>query len=367
MKYVYTFLIFLITTHPAWGLLEFEDATSPEFVTSARALAMGNAYMSKVDDGWAPFYNPAGLGTVRGLRFHLSNLHLETNNGYFDITGGSGNFFSSAGNYTRAFDPVGLRDLHAESPGEISHARFQLFPNITFRGISFGYMYIQQNRARLRSTADDFEIAERTDYGPVLAVNLSFFGGVLKVGGTATLLTRKQLQKDFAADDPIEIDADTDYTKGTMTHITAGSRITLPFWALPTLSAVVRNSGETEWSSPELSGAPPVIPQTVDYSFSLTPNLGRTSRIHMEVTMRDATNEYENVPSQRKLQAGIEIDYVRKVFVRFGYGDGWGSGGIGVRNNKFAFDLSTYAIEASEDGVREEEDRRYAISISGGF
>ena len=58
---------------------------------------------------------------------------------------------------------------------------------------------------------------------------------------------------------------------------------------------------------------------------------------------------------------------MRKMFVRFGFGDGWGSGGVGVRNKDFQFDLTTYAIEASDEGYREKEDRRYAISISQGF
>ena len=55
------------------------------------------------------------------------------------------------------------------------------------------------------------------------------------------------------------------------------------------------------------------------------------------------------------------------MFVRFGYGDGWGSAGIGVRNKDFAFDLTSYAVEASADGEREEEDRRYIMSVSAGF
>ena len=55
---------------PAAGraALDFEDHSFPELVTSARALAMGNAYICKVDDSWSAFYNPAGLGTVRSFQ-----------------------------------------------------------------------------------------------------------------------------------------------------------------------------------------------------------------------------------------------------------------------------------------------------------
>ncbi|MBT4790869.1 MAG: hypothetical protein HON90_04810 [Halobacteriovoraceae bacterium] len=364
MKKIFLFFIFL--SQSAWALVPFEDAVSPELITSARALALGNAYMSKVDDAWSAFYNPAGLGTVRGLQIHLTNLHLETNNGFLNVTS-NGAFTDSLSKYTDAFKPDGLRSLHAAKPGNLSHARFQTFPNITFRGITLGYMYSQQNRARLQSLNDSFEISERVDSGPVMALSASLFGGIVKFGATVIYLTRKELQKDFLSTDPITVDSSVDYKKGTMTHITSGFRLTMPFAGLPTFSAVLRNSSATEFDSEELGGLPDEIPQTVDYALSITPNLGRTIRLHWEIAQKDVGDRYDTVPAQRKLMTGIEFDYMRKMFVRFGYGDGWGSSGIGVRNKDFSFDLTSYAIEASADGVREDEDRRYILSISAGI
>ena len=219
----------------------------------------------------------------------------------------------------------------------------------------------------LKSMTDSFEISERTDSGPVLALSASLFGGILKFGATAIHLTRQELQKDFLPTETIEINTGVDYKKGSMTHLVLGTRLTLPFTYLPTFSVVLRNSSQSRFNTPEQGGVPDRIPQTVDYSFSLTPNLGKTLRLHWEIANKDITNKYSSVPGQRKLMTGVEFDYMRKMFVRFGYGDEWGSGGIGVRNKKFAFDLTTYAIEASEDGIRKNEDRRYILSVSGGF
>lgn len=365
MNVFYFFLFFLATK--AYAILPFEDAVNPELVTSARALAMGNAYMSKVDDGWSAFYNPAGLGTVRGLQFQPGNIHIETNSGYLKITGGSGSFSDASANYGKALDVTALRDLHVATPGYIAHARAQAFPNLTYRGITLGYMYVQQNRSRLKSATDNFEVAERIDSGPVMAFSLSLFGGIIKFGAAATYLTRKELQKDFTPSESVSIDSETDYKKGNMTHMTAGTRLTLPIATLPTFSLVVRNSSASEFDTATLGGLPEEIPQTVDGSFSITPNLGRVFRFHWEIAQKDVGNRYETVPAQRKLMTGIEFDYMRKMFVRFGYGDGWGSGGVGVRNNDFAFDLTSYAIEASDDGVRKEEDRRFILSISAGI
>lgn len=362
-------LLTFIWHNSALAILDFEDASSPELITSARAKAMGNAYMSKVDDSWSAFYNPAGLGTVRGLQFHLGNVHLETNNGFFDVTSGSGNFLDSTGDYTDAFTADGLRRLHADNPGNISHARINLFPNITFRGFTLGYMYSQQNRARLKSTNDNFEIAERIDSGPVMALNLSLFGGIIKIGATGILLTRKQIQKDFTSVENTVINEKVDYRGGTMTHITAGMRLTLPVFMLPTISVVHRNSSQGQWYGEQFGGTPDEIPQTTDVGLSLEPIAARNLRMHFEVNYKDINDAYDTVAQNRKILGGMELGWKRMFFFRLGYGDGWGSGGIGVRNENFIFDLTTYAIEGdeTENAFREDEDRRYILSFSSGF
>lgn len=366
MKFL-VFILSLFLSANTYALLGFEDAAFPELVTSARALALGNSYLSKVDDAWAASYNPAGLGSVRGFSMHLANLHTEFNSGFTKVTSPGGSFLNNTSNYSSALTADGIRNLMAENPGQTSHVRVQFFPNITYRWITLGYLYSKQNRARLASATSDLELAERTDSGPLMALSFSLFGGVIKVGASAVYLTREQFQKDFAASDQTNIDKQTEFKRGSMVHVTAGTRITFPIFLLPTLSAVVRNSTDQPFISPELGGLPDTIPQTVDASFSITPYNSRTSRTHIEIGVKDFGNKYQDVPAGRKIVGGFEIDWSRKMFLRLGFGDGWGSGGIGVRNNSFIFDMSTYAIEQSADGYREQEDRRYVLSIARGW
>ena len=360
-------LIFFITIYSssAFSRLYFEDATSPELITSARALAMGNSYSSLVDDSMAAFYNPAGLGTVRGLKIHLTNIHFELNNGFLDATSGKGSFFESIEKYDDAFKSSGVRALLADSPGS-THARLNLFPNITYRWITLGYLYSHQQKARLESTTADFELAERQDSGPVLALAFSMFGGIMKFGASATYLTRKELYRDTPAATALSIGKE-DYSRGEMTHLVAGTRFTLPIKFIPSFSLVSRNTSDSSWYNTDLAGAPEDIPQTTDASISITPFTGRGSRLHIEIGRKDIGNQYKFVPSGRKLQGGIEWNYHRKMFLRAGFGDGWGSAGFGVRGKSFQFDLSTYAVEQSLEGYREKEDRRYAINIASGF
>lgn len=346
--------------------LDFEDHAFPEFVTSARALAMGNAYISKVDDAWAAFYNPAGLGTVRGPSLHLANAHLEASQGLLSVVS-NGPAYEIPKNYLDSFDSQDLRAELAKDPGKLAHSRANFFPNFTARGITLGYLFSQRNRAIVNDDAENkFEVAERRDHGPVMALNASLFGGVFKVGASATYLFRRELYKSFGPTEEVNISHSQDYKEGRGLQLTGGTRLTLPFTYLPTFSAVLRNATNKGWEGVGDGGAPEKIKQTIDVGVSITPQIGKVTRLHMEVDFKDLNNAYDT-SSRRRIGAGMELDINRRLFIRGGYGDGWGSGGLGVRTRTFILDLTTYAVDRSRDGFREKEDRRYVLSISSGI
>lgn len=351
----------------AWGKLDFEDHAFPEFVTSARALAMGNAYINKVDDAWSAFYNPAGLGTVRKPHLHLANIHLEGSQGLMSVVG-DGPLTDLPKKYLDSFDPEKLRTELSNNQGKLIHSRVNLFPNFTMRYLTLGYLYSQRDRAIInKDVANNFEIAERKDHGPVAALNASLFGGVFKIGVSAVYLTRRDLYKSFGPTDQIEI-ADTDHKNGKSLQVTGGARITLPYALLPTFSVVLRNATNAAWEGKLGTGEshPDDIKQTMDAGFSITPQIGAISRLHLEANLKDMNNAY-STNSKRRLAFGAELDFNRRIFIRGGWGDGWGSGGIGVRSRTFILDLTTYAVDRSLDGFREEEDRRFVLSLSSGF
>jgi hypothetical protein len=363
-------LAFFISTE-VQSALDFEDHAFPEFVTSARALALGNAYICKVDDPWSAFYNPAGLGTVRRPQFHIANFHIEASDGFLDAVG-SGPAYDIPKNFLSSQDAENIQDLLSENRGKLAHTRINLFPNLTLRGITLGYMYSQRFRAILNDEDPDptnalntLEIAKRRDHGPVVALSGSFFGGVLKLGASAVYLNRSDLYKSFTPSEVPDLN-DSDYKTGESLQVTGGVRLTLPVAYLPTFAAVIRNPLDSTWDNPSANGGPDVIKQTIDVGASITPHLGKVSRLHIEANLKDLNNAYDT-NAKRRLAAGMELDFNRRIFLRAGYGDGWGSGGIGVRSRNFIFDFTTYAIDRSQDKYREEEDRRWVLSISSGL
>lgn len=362
-------LLTLFSFNQAMAALDFEDHAFPEFVTSARALAMGNAFINKVDDSWAAFYNPAGLGTVRRFDFQILNMHLESSNKLLSAMS-DGPAYKIPTNYLKSYDPEEMRNILVDNKGEIMHSRVNLFPNFTIRGFTLGYMFSQRNRSIINDdAANQFEIAERRDHGPVMALNASFFGGILKLGVSGVYLMRRDLYKAIEPDEEINIQ-NSDYRVGNSVQVTGGARLTLPYTYLPTFSAVLRNATNSQFTktkdSDDYGGVPNRIKQTVDLGVSVTPQIGQASRIHLEVNLKDFNNAYDT-DFKRRLAAGMELDIARKIFIRGGYGDGWGSGGIGVKLRRMTLDLTTYAIDRSRDGFREKEDRRWVFSLATGF
>ena len=353
----------LISTS-SFAALDFEDAVFPELVTSSRALAMGNAYICKVDDAWAAFYNPAGLGTVRAPQLHLGNFQIEASNAYMKAVGGP--VTDIPGNMSDSFDAQKMREQLADNPGKVSHLRANFYPNFTARGITLGYLVSQLNRLYIDKADDSpYEIRERRDHGPVFALNGSLFGGVFKIGASATYLFRRELSLDVASNDAVDI-KDNDYKEGRSLILTAGTKLTLPWTFLPTFAAVVHNASDNNFEAGSKGGVPNAIKQTVDVGFSITPQIAKGSRVHLEINLKDLNNEHDT-DIKRRTAFGMEMDFSRRIFIRAGYGDGWGSGGIGLRSRSFIFDLSTYAVDRSLDGFREIEDRRWVLAISSGI
>lgn len=346
--------------------IDFEDAVFPELATSARALAMGNAYISKADDSSAVYYNPAGLGTVRKTHFHISNFHFELNKGWMNNATG-GNVSDIGSNALDSFDLNGHRKMLLDNRGSINHQRFHFLPNFTTRYFSAGYLLSKRTRSTIgQEPGAQFEYADRMDHGPYAALNVSLFGGVFKVGASATYLNRKEVVGE--RDPNIEFaERPEDKTKGSAVIVVAGTKLTLPVAFLPTFSAKMNNALQQKFKEDSVNGAPTQILNSLDVGFSITPQIGKMIRVNLEANYKDVTGKHKDVDTSRKLTFGAEFDIARKFFLRAGYGDGWGSGGIGIKSQHLEFDLTTYAVDATTKEFRGQEDRRYVISGSYGF
>lgn len=346
--------------------VSFNDAVFPELATSGRALAMGNAFIARVDDSSAVFYNPAGLGTVRYGHFHFSNFHLETNRGWMNI-GTGGGITDASSNFVKSISLDGQRELLNKpgNYGKLSYSRFHLLPNFTTRYFSAGYLYSKQTLATIQSETSELEYAQRTDHGPYMGFNMSVLGGVFKAGVSFAYIRRSEAIGTADPDVTLEL-GDNDKNKGSMFLITGGTRLTFPVVFLPTIAATLHNAGSSRFSHSGGATRPTKKRQTVDLGFSITPQIGKSLRLHLEANYKDFADKY-GVSTARRITFGSEFDFSRTFFIRFGWGDGFGSAGLGLRTKGLEFDLTTYAVDTSGSSFRGVEDRRFSLTLSSGF
>lgn len=365
MKKCFLTFILLYSFH-AFALIGFEDAIFPELASSSRAEAMGNAFICKVDDASAAFYNPAGLGTVRYPHLHLSNFLLESNRGLMKAATG-GTLSNALSNVTKGFSLDGIRQLIKGSPREIAHSKLQALPNFTMRYFSLGFLVAKRTRATVTDTLSTtgFEFADRLDLGPYAAVNFSMFGGVFKVGASGVILTRKEINSAADPNATLTVGSNS-YNKGTAAIVTTGARLTLPIEFLPTIAVKMHNTLKKSFSAGG-AGAPTTIPSSIDVGASITPQIGTSTRIHLEFNYKDIGGEYSGISMTRRMLMGLEVDFARTFYFRLGYGDGFGSGGIGIRTPRLEFDLTTYAVDTTASSFRGKEDRRFVLGLSSGF
>lgn len=359
------FLLAFLWSITGWTIIGFEDAAFPELSSSSRALGMGNAYISKVDDSASSFYNPAGLGTVRFANFHLSNLHLEVNKNWFGLStaGAATDFF---GKFDKTLELDGQRQLLLDDKGKLISTHIQVMPNFTMRYFSVGYLYTMKTRATIgKEDGALFEYAKRIDHGPYASMNLSMFGGILKFGITGILLSRDEAIGEVNPNQAFELKS-SDYKSGEQLISVAGLRLTLPVAPLPTLALTIHNPFEKKFSSSKGAGLPDPIKRQIDLGLSITPYIGKTIRTHWEINYKDMTGEHD-IDIKRRILLGFELDFFRIIYFRLGYGDGFGSGGLGIKTQKIQFDFTTYAIDTTSSEFRGTEDRRFVLGLSTGF
>ncbi len=364
-KYSLTIVLLVFLSEKSKAALSFSDAIFPELIVSGRALAMGNAFIGRVDDSSAVFYNPAGLGTVRHPHVHLSNFHFEVNRGWMDVSTGGGLTDIITG-LPNGFKLDGLRKNLLNNKGKIVHSRFHMAPNLTSRYFSAGFLLSQRTKATIGTAAgDQFEYADRLDYGPYAAVNLSIAGGVVKIGVAGFFLRREEAIGSSDTDLELKLESG-DFNKGVALIINSGAKLTLPIVWLPTIAINMHNLTQATFSASG-AGAPTEVPSAIDAGFAITPNIGKNSRLHIEANYKDLFSATSDVSVLRKILLGVELDFFRTFYFRLGYGDGFGSAGFGIKSRKLEFDFTTYAVDTTSDSFRGREDRRFAMTISSGF
>jgi hypothetical protein len=347
------FAILLLAAAPAWGR---EDVVPGSRYTSARSAAMGDAFLPLADDGASSlFYNPAGIGRVKGKLVEPLNLALHANSGYASSFSTDFYQFPSLSSY--------LPRLQANVGTPIG-AGMAVAPSFAMRGFVFGALL--QSSFRAEANADG-TITYRSRYQliPSAGVGARFAGGIVRMGyvlqwvhQTVGIVRTQQTDPNLGWNQGL--------AQGSALSHNIGFSMTLPVAYLPSLNAVVRNFLNARYSTFSLlpmgkntTGAPAYDPMTIDASASIQPKLGAGAYVNLVLSVRDLTNQ-SNLGYMKRGAFGMEFSFRDVIFLRGGWGSGYPNAGLGLRRKKGEFSLA-WTSEDVGTSAQSEQDTRFLL------
>jgi hypothetical protein len=318
---------------------------------SIRAMGMGNAYTSVVDDKDSLFYNPAGLNRAKGINWTMSNGKFGING--TEVIEVAQKFNGNSTVYEQARGFFGKKIWLSGSGGTILY-----LPNF-----AFGIYNSADISAKLTNpaypnlyinTISDIGVAGGASFELFPQVALGFVGKRISRTGsrapigieTLALLSSTELQKQLQ-------------NRGTGYSLDAGVNFFLPGPTKPTFSFVWKDLGLTTFTKESGSTAPPMQRDEQILGFGLTiPALVADIRPTVDYKYMNRTDEQLG----KKVHVGVEFDFPILAF-RAGFNQGYYTLGAGIDLGVLKVDAATWGTELGEY-PGQEEDRRYAVQFS---
>lgn len=332
------------------------------FYSGVRCLGMGGACLAVVNDETALLVNPAALGKLRDYYGTILDPELEFN-------------YQAAGMYQESSfsNPFSLEDVYGALDKKRSsyyHAKAQVFPSFVARNFGiglYGNYLLDAEMAGDGSTIDTFY---RNDLALVLGFNFRFFDGRMKLGFNTKLINRIEVDNPtLSATGPLDYASIASEGVGLSTDI--GLILTAPWQMLPTVTAVLRDVGDTKFDTADgvrLSSAtrPNTIKQDLDVAAALFPIHNNNMRSSWTVEYRGLLTSADEPDKAKLLHAGLEMNFGDVFFLRGGYNQRYWTAGFELASERFQWQLATYGEEVGTSDLPK-EDRRYTFKFAFRF
>lgn len=348
MKILFRFLFIFIISTKSFGAEIFEN------YYNTRALGMGNAFSTIVDDHNALWYNPAALDKIRGI--HLTLLDLQVGTDALDIasiiSANSGaSIPTMVNNLTGRQVMANLSDALAFS---MRHFAFAAYDNMNININVRNPSYINAS----------FNVSN--DFGLITGFGFGIIPNILRFGVVAKRITRYGGNIPITPGSLVSLNnvnaASLLGTVGTAWGIDTGLMLELPTPVKPTFSVVWQDIGQTKFSalasSSSLVTTPP-IDNNITFGFGMTADIAVT-KVRGAFEFKHYTQWEEQLG--KKLHAGLEFEFPGFA-LRGGTNQGYLTYGASLNLSYVRVDFASYGTEI---GVYpgQTEDRRYYVTFT---
>lgn len=343
-------------------LQEAQAQERRSFYSSVRCQGMGGACIAVVNDETALLVNPAGLGKLRDFYGTLIDPELELN---YQVAG-----MYQADSFSNPFvleDIVGALD---QKRSAYYHAKAQVFPSFVARNFGIGLYSNYLLDAEMAGDGSTINTYYRNDLAFVLGFNFRFFDGRVKLGFNTKLISRIEVS-DPALSATGPLDYQSIASEGVGISSDVGLILTAPWALLPTISAVVRDVGNTKFDT--TSGVrmtsetrPNLVNQDLDVAFALFPIHSNNIRSSWTVEYRGLLTSQDEPDKAKLLHGGLEMNFGDVFFLRGGYNQRYWTAGFELASERFQWQLASYGEEVGTVDAPK-EDRRYTFKFAFRF
>lgn len=329
-----------------------------EVHTNARALGMGGAFSSVVDNEESLWYNPAGIAKNGGFFWTIADPKIGLSNPTTALES-----FSNLGDsstFASALDGLYGEPIWIGASGKTALI-MPFFAAAYFYDVDASI--IVDNPVSPTLTTNYI-----TDTGFALGSGWSI-AGVLQMGFAVKYISRSGVRKDWGSQTIADIVSGTgspdtifdSFTtvKGTGYALDYGMNLTIPTIVQPTLSFVWKNMGNTNFRVPAGEEAPPTEPQDMQLGASLLVDL---PLIHVVPALEIRHLNDSEVQLAKKLHMGVEVG-LPLLDLRAGLYQGYYTFGAGLDLGFLQLDAATWGTELG-GYPGQFEGRRYMVQAT---
>lgn len=336
-----------------------------EFFNGVRSLGMGGVQVAVVNDETALLGNPAALGRLRDYFLTVADPEMELGEDTQRIVGLD---------LTSFLDPQKVLNDLKQFPAYRLQQRAQIFPSFVITNFGFGLYGSYTTSAELNDAQTLMDMFYRNDFAFVFGFNFRLFDGRIKFGVNARAINRIEIDDDAVDATSTNLTVDTMASEGFGVASDVGLIMTAPWQWLPTLAAVYRDVGNTNYRMGDgyfMNSAtrPEITKSSLDVGLSIQPIIGKGNRMTISAELKDVLANVE-LPADdavsRRMHYGMEFNFKDVFFIRGGMNQGYWTAGIEIAMFNYQLQAATYGEEIGTV-TTELEDRRYVGKFSWRF
>lgn len=339
---------------------QFDEAR--QYYNGARSLGMGGTGIAVVNDETSLLVNPSGLGKLRDIYGTLFDPEVE----------GSANFpeLYRATPFSDPVNPEKVAPTLIANPDNHFHGKVQLFPSFVVRNFGVGILAKRLLDAKVDAPGLNYSQFYQDDLAFLLGFNFKLFGGRVKLGATAKMISRIEAINTIpVATGTFSVAANA--SEGVGVGFDAGLTLTAPWAWLPTLTAVARDIGGTKFDSASgvrmtTTNRPATVNQDIDVAVALFPIHSNKSRSSFTIEAQKLQAMAASTNKMKYGHLGYEYNYGDLLFLRAGMSQNYWSAGFELASERFQIQYAYYGVDIGPDSAPVEE-RRWVWKLSYRF